>query len=101
VAASGARREQKSRLRSLAEQVGPPANTILGTLLSVFQIAEPYKEIKEGVEWGLENGKLIRRVGNGVRVGTVFVISRIPKPWKRRRAPKREPATAGEPPPGE
>jgi hypothetical protein len=37
------------------------ANIILGTLLSVFHIAEPYKEIKEGVEFAVKNGRLIRR----------------------------------------
>jgi hypothetical protein len=68
----------------LAQEVGPPANTLLGTLLSLFSLAESYKEIKEGVEWALENGKLVVRGFNWVR-GRVIAVRNIPR---RRKVPE-------------
>lgn len=83
---------KEPRSRALAEQAGPPANTILFTLLSVFQVAESYKEIKEAVEWGLKNGKLVVRIGNGAWRVVNAVISRRPKLRRRRPQREREPA---------
>jgi hypothetical protein len=73
-----------AKSRAFAQQAGPPANTLLGTLLSVFSAAESYKEIKEGIEWALENGKLIVRGLNWIR-GRVIALRNIPL---RRRAPE-------------
>jgi hypothetical protein len=57
---------KRRRLKSLVDPAFSAANITLGTLLSVFQVAEPYKEIKEGVEFGVRNGKLMRRLVAGV-----------------------------------
>jgi hypothetical protein len=55
----------KPRSPALLEAPLEAADIVLGTLLSVFQLAESYKEIKEGVQFGVKNWRLFRRIRNG------------------------------------
>jgi hypothetical protein len=70
-------------LPSASDAVFPPANTILGSLLSIFSIAESYKEIKEGVEYTVRHGKFIRRVV----ASTGGVVVRLSRRIRRRPSP--------------
>jgi hypothetical protein len=64
-------------LKSASDAVFPPANTILGSLLSIFLIAEPYKEIKEGVEYAVRQGKVLRRIVASTGGAVVRLVRRI------------------------
>jgi hypothetical protein len=55
---------KQPRSKVLAEPVLDAANSVLGSVLGVFHISEAYKEIKEGVEWGIKNWKLLKRLRN-------------------------------------
>ena len=72
--------ESRVRPRTL---LSPPANTILGSLLSIFSIAESYKEVKEGVEYAVRHGKLIQRMV----ASTGGAVVRLRRLFRRRPAP--------------
>jgi hypothetical protein len=80
---------KRPRFARLLDPVFSAANTILGSLLDVFHVAGAYKEIKEGVEFGVKNNKLIRRIVHG----TGSRITRLRDRLKRR---EREQLRAGE-----
>ena len=50
-----------ARSPNLLEAPLDAGDIVLGTLLAVFHVAEPYKEMKEGVGFAVMNWKLLRR----------------------------------------